>query len=111
MTIAKLTKLNACPEGIQYFKDHKFKTVEQAVTEILKTDHICRFSWSIWLICHSLSKMDSTRYAVYAAEQVIESIGAASAARASWAASDYNKMVEKFIKYGLKLLKRQIINK
>jgi hypothetical protein len=72
MTVAKLTKLNACPEGIQYFKDHKFKTVEQAITEILKTNHSQRLSWSNWLISYSLSKMNCTRYAIYAAEQVID---------------------------------------
>jgi hypothetical protein len=71
MTVAKLTKLNACPEGIQYFKDHKFKTVEQAITEILKTDHRHKRHWSNWLISRSLSKMDRKRYAIYAAEQVI----------------------------------------
>jgi hypothetical protein len=77
MTVAKLDKLRACFEGvqyfegIQYFKDHKFKTVEQAITEILKTDHNDKFKWSNWLIYHFLSKMDRIRYAVYAAEQVI----------------------------------------
>jgi hypothetical protein len=77
MTVAKLTKLRACFEGVQYFesvqyfKDHKFKTVEQAVTEILKTDLDQRLDWSNWLISYSLSKMDRIRYAVYAAEQVI----------------------------------------
>jgi hypothetical protein len=44
MTVVKLTKLKACPEGIQYFKEHKFKTVEQAITEILKTDHSQRLN-------------------------------------------------------------------
>jgi hypothetical protein len=72
MTVAKLTNLGACFEGIQYFKDHKFKTVEQAVTEILKTNHDHKQHWSNWLISHSLSKMDRIRYAVYAAEQVID---------------------------------------
>jgi hypothetical protein len=74
MTVVKLTKLDACPEGIQYFKEHKFKTVEQAITEILKTDHSQRLNWSNWLISRSLSKMSKEnciRYAVYAAEQVI----------------------------------------
>jgi hypothetical protein len=72
MTVVKLTKLDACPEGIQYFKEHKFKTVEQAITEILKTNHDKRLDWSNWLISHSLSKMNCIRYAVYAAEQVID---------------------------------------
>jgi hypothetical protein len=172
MTVAKLTKLKACKDGIQYFKEHKFKTVEQAISEILKTNHEQRLDWSNWLISHSLSKMDCIRYAIYATEQVIgifekeykrprESIQAAKryiknptkenkdkckvAACASWVVSyivkaaaatswtafrdedntangaakaaswavlvahaalvDKNKMFEKIIKYGLKLLK------
>jgi hypothetical protein len=72
MTVAKLTKLKACLEGIQYFKEHKFKTVEQAITEILKTNHSLRFSWSFWLIDRSLFKMNSIRYTTYAAEQIID---------------------------------------
>jgi hypothetical protein len=71
MTIAKLTKLGACSEGIQYFKDNKFKTVEQAISSILKTDHKEKCNWSNWLITRVMNKKNHTRYAIYAAEQVI----------------------------------------
>ena len=150
MTVAKLTKLNACEKGVQYFKDHKYKTVEQAISEILKTDHAQRLNWSNWLISRSLSKEDCIRYAVYAAEQVIDifekkypedkrpreanraakvylknpskenkekcraaataayAYAAAYAAADAYAAeADYNKILEKNIKYGMKLLKNQ----
>jgi hypothetical protein len=71
MSVAKLTKLGACSDGIQYFKDNKFKTIEQAILSILKTDHPERFNWSSWLIVTVINKNSRIRYAIYAAEQVL----------------------------------------
>jgi len=71
ITIAKLKKWDACKDGIQYFKDHKFTSVEQAITEILKTDHNQRYEWSNWLFSKILNKENRVRYAIYAAKQVL----------------------------------------
>jgi len=71
MSVAKLKKWDACKDGIQYFKDHKFTSVEQAITEILKTDHAKRYEWSSWLFSKTLNKENRVRYAIYAAKLVL----------------------------------------
>jgi len=71
MTIERLEVLEACEDGILYFKKKGFTTVEEAVKSILKTKHKERFNWSSWLLSKVLTTENQVKFAVNSAELVL----------------------------------------
>ena len=71
VTLSQLKKLQACNDAVKCFVD-KFgnfadvKTIFKALIKAKKLD------WANWLIARLLSKENRIRYAVFAAEQVID---------------------------------------
>jgi hypothetical protein len=73
LSIKVLQKYGACSEGVKWYQDYGCpKTVTGTVNLLLDSSNSNKLSWSIWLIARMLSRKDEIRYAIFAAEQVIE---------------------------------------
>lgn len=64
-----LKKHNACSDGFKWWKENcKNLTTEEQLQKLLNY----RADWASWLMVRLLPRKDKIRYAVFAAEQVIE---------------------------------------
>jgi hypothetical protein len=70
INIKLIKKLNACEEGIIWFKN---KYGKKTTLEILAKDLVeeYKYNWLSWFITKNLNKDDNVRYAIFAAELVI----------------------------------------
>ena len=105
LTLEILQEKGACEESVNRFRTEHCDTVEQAIKMMMKEK---LYDWCNWLLSRMLSNDDKIRYAIFAAEQVIdifekiypedkrprkaikaanEYLTAAWAARAAWAAA------------------------
>jgi hypothetical protein len=146
-TLEKLKELNACQNSIIEWENKKIKSIDHAdlfkklmtkpyqiMVNETKED---KLSWANWLIVKLLTKIDRVRYAVFAAEQVINIFekkypddkrlrqaieaakkyienptkenAAAAAADAAYAAAAYAMKI-KILKHGLSLLENSCKN-
>ena len=71
ITLEFLKKNNACTYGIEFVQENGFIGME-AKDFILKLIDHKKLNWANWLIALVLNKLDKVRYAVYAAEAVID---------------------------------------
>jgi hypothetical protein len=69
LTIRWLKKQSACSGGIEWFKSQKENDSVGVVKALIADD---KLDWANWLIVRIMDYADYVRYAVYAAEQVIE---------------------------------------
>lgn len=60
---------NACMEGIKWFVSQKRRSVDSICKALIAENH---HEWASWLITKSLDKQNCVRYAIFAAEQVID---------------------------------------
>ena len=67
-TLRELKKQRACKEGIDWIKGQKDKSVKSLFIQALKEKKYQDINWAISRL---LKKDDKTRYAIYAAEQVL----------------------------------------
>ena len=68
LNLVKFKELIPCKEGYEYVL--KLKTTD--LRSIFNSLNIYNLDWSNWLIARLLSRKDKIRYAIFAAEQVIE---------------------------------------
>lgn len=131
-----LRKKGACPDGINWFIAQPEMDAESIVEKLLKEK---KNEWANWLIVRLLPYMQQVKYAIFAAEQVVEiyaakypedkrpqaaivaakeylenpTINAAYAAHAAYAAAhaaaDKDEMYRKIFDYGLSLIKESQI--
>ena len=64
-----LRKKEACPEGIDWFITQPETDAESIVEKLLKEK---KNEWTNWLIVRLLPHMQQIKYAIFAAEQVVE---------------------------------------
>jgi len=63
----------ACSEGMEwYISNDEPETVEKTIEKLLDSDEHEKFVWSNWLLSHVLPADDKIRYAIFAAELVID---------------------------------------
>jgi len=67
-TLRELKKQRACKEGLAWIKGQKDKSVKSLFIQALKEKKYQDINWAISRL---LKKDDKTRYAIYAAEQVL----------------------------------------
>ena len=73
LSLEILQKHGACSEGVNWYQENGCpKTVEGTVKLLLDGSNENKLNWSNWLIARMLSRKDKIRYAIFAAEQVIE---------------------------------------
>ena len=71
ITLKFLKKFNACSKGIAFVKKNKLISLE-AIDFIEKLIELDKLQWANWLTVRVLCKIDNVKYAVFAAEQVID---------------------------------------
>ena len=71
ITLKYLQAQSACNEGVEFVQENGFIGME-AKDFILKLIEHKKLDWANWLSVRVLNKLDKVRYAVYAAEQVID---------------------------------------
>ena len=68
-----LEKHEACREGKEwYMANGEPKTVESTIAILIKSKESEKYNWSNWLLSEMLSKKNKIRYAVFAAQQVLD---------------------------------------
>ena len=71
LTIKKVKQMGACQDALDWgekiWKEKEFKEMD-AIKRLMKEK---RYDWANWLIARLLSRDNKTRYAIFAAEQVI----------------------------------------
>jgi hypothetical protein len=131
LSLKFLQEKSACYDGLKWYTENgKINTVEKCVTALIAdTDCSEHLNYANWLLSNTLSPDNKIRYAIFAAEQVLElfenatpgdlrprkaieaakeylktkTAAAGDAARAAGDAA-YNQMLEKIINYGLSIL-------
>jgi len=118
LTIEMLKEKKACAEGIEWFLEHKLKTVEENIKQLMNEGKI---KWANWLLLRMLQGKNINRYVIFAAEKALhlfeekypeaaktflenpseENKNAVAAAAAYAVAAGLKKEI---IEYGLKLL-------
>ncbi len=68
VTIKELNAMHACSDGVEWYKVNKKKTLLLTLDEA-KTDS--ELNYFNWFVSKSLNKTNKIKYAIYAAEQVI----------------------------------------
>ena len=68
VTLAWLESINACKDGIEYFKTLNISNVYEVIDRCMGDD---QFGYANWLIVRFMNKKQGQRYAVYAAESVL----------------------------------------
>ena len=69
LTNAWLEKWEACSDGVAWFRKSGLTESSEVLEGLLKDK---KLGWAKWLIVRLLDRKDKIRYAVFAAEQVIE---------------------------------------
>lgn len=64
-----LRKHNACQECVKWFLKQKKTNHEFIINKLMKKNH---FDWANWLIVRLMTRKQKIRYAIFAAEQVID---------------------------------------
>ncbi len=64
-----LQKYNACDAGYKWYLENGCDTVEKTVKKLIAEE---RFRWANWLIANTLTRKNKVKYAVYAAELVLD---------------------------------------
>jgi hypothetical protein len=72
LTIKNLRELHACSEGVAWFEKSGCETTEGAIAKILKSKHAKKYQWANWLLSRVFTQDNATRYAIFAARQVLE---------------------------------------
>ena len=70
VTISDLEKKGACADGKAWFIDNFKNGVEESKL-ILTLTRVEKYDWARWYLCKVLTKEQSVKIAIYAAEQVI----------------------------------------
>ena len=69
ITVELLERLNACPEGIIYFKEQYIEIEhDKLITELNSNG---KHDWSNWLVSHLLEGLNVQRYGVFSAKLVL----------------------------------------
>ena len=68
ITQKQLIELRACNEGISWFVQQKESDSTKIFDKLLETNH---FQWANWLIIRLLNRDNKTRYAIFAASEVL----------------------------------------
>ena len=71
ITLEFLKKHNACSEGMKFVKENNLIGLE-STDFIEKLIELKKLQWANWLTVRVLCKIDNVKYAVYAAEHVID---------------------------------------
>lgn len=66
---AWLKEVSACSVGVKWFKNQEETDCIKVIKKLIKED---KLDWANWTISRALSKENKIRYAIYAAEQVID---------------------------------------
>jgi len=69
ITNAWLKKWNACKDGVEWFNAQKETDGIKVIEKLVKED---RVDWANWTICQIFDRKQKIKYAIYAAEQVID---------------------------------------
>ncbi|MFA7486024.1 MAG: hypothetical protein WCZ89_08375 [Phycisphaerae bacterium] len=73
LTKQVLENYGACNEGmLWYISNDEPDSVEETIEKLLASDECEKFGWSNWLLSHVLPNDDKIRYAIFAAELVID---------------------------------------
>ena len=74
LSLEILQKHGACSEGVKWYQENgESETVERTVEKLINaTNTPNKLNWANWLLSRMLSRKDKIRYAIFAAEQVIE---------------------------------------
>ena len=134
VTLDWLKEKNACADGVEWFKKQNESDSTKLIWKLFESNHA---TWAHWLVIRLMDKMQRIRYAVFAAEQVIDifekkypadqrprkaieaakkylenpsNAAATAAATAAAYAAAYaarKKIQKKILEFGLKLLKRK----
>ena len=73
LNLKMLTAKSACTSGVEWYKINKQpQTVEAAITLLLKSSESERYNWSDWALSQFLSPKNKLRYAIFAAQQVLD---------------------------------------
>ena len=68
ITKKQLEKMGACPSGIEWFCEQKTTDTNILIKNIISSNN---YSFANWYITKKLKKIALVKYAIYAAEQVI----------------------------------------
>ena len=69
ITVDWLKKESACSKGVEWFRSRQFVTDKKIIEDLMDDD---KFSWANWAIVRLMDHPQKIRYAIYAAEQVID---------------------------------------
>jgi hypothetical protein len=73
LSLKILRKLGACESGIDYYKNNQeCESVEIAIEKLLASEYTKKYNWTNWLISNMLSNDNKIRYAIFAAESVLD---------------------------------------
>ena len=73
LNLKMLTAKSACTSGVEWYKINKQpQTVEAAIALLLKSSESERYNWSDWALSQFLSPKNKLRYAIFAAQQVLD---------------------------------------
>jgi hypothetical protein len=73
LSVDILHKHSACSEGLKWYTANGSPdTVGKTISALLQSDNDNRHQWSSWLLSEMLPPNNKIRYAIYAAELVIE---------------------------------------
>ncbi len=72
ITKAWLEKMGACPDSLVEFNAHPKKWSVDGISAVKKLIKLKKLNWANWLITRLLTHEQQIKYAIYAAEQVIE---------------------------------------
>jgi len=68
ITLEKLEELNACKEGVEYFKSSRHQELKALCYDLVEDNHA---TWANWLLTRLMTKKQRAQYAVFAAQQVL----------------------------------------
>ena len=71
ITLKLLKELNACKEGIDYFKNNDLEgiCIYNLITQLI--DEEKKYSWVNWILSHVLDNNNKVKYTIFAAELVL----------------------------------------
>lgn len=68
-TLEELQRLEACKEGVSWFKKQKNKDTKAILLKLIKEKH---FDWANWYVAKLFTHSQAVQYSVYSAEIVIK---------------------------------------
>ena len=69
ITLKQLQEMDACEDGITWFKGQSARGLRRIISALLKSNHA---DYAFWLLPRLMTQPQKVNFAIYAAEQVLE---------------------------------------